>query len=576
MNHFDRGSLVGRVVSVSGSRILVLVTGEIAGVEPIWNGKLHSVGQVGTLMKLPQGGSRLLAIVSSLSVAPSLEPEVADKVASDARHITLDLVGEIDGVGEFSRGVSQWPGIDDPVHFVLSEDVVSLYPAPNSQYLAIGKVSSSMSVTATLDLGKLVSRHSAIVGSTGSGKSSAVASLLQSVARGPWPSASIVVFDAHGEYSSALGDNATVIDLKFASAPVLPYWLLPAQEILEIYCPNGVTALLKELFTDLVLEEKRKFAALAPWVVLPANEIGIDTPIPFDLRNVWYALDKLNRETFSDGSKLNHDLIDAGAASDLRPSSFNPATTTNSAPYKGPHNGKLGALPDQMKNRLADPELAFLREGDLAEALAADPLPGILRRLLPLDKCINIVDTSGVASRVAQQVVGAILGLLFELAKRRTDHGLGRDNPVLAVIDEAHRYFTSEAARARSNMERISREGRKYGVGLMLVTQRPSELPATALSQLGTIIGLRLNNHADQAIVSSSMPDGLRELADILPSLRNGEAIVAGESISMPSRVQLTPPNPWPAGDDPDIESWTSRPKRLDLEQNIADWRALQ
>jgi len=568
-----RGSLVGRVVSVSGSRVLARITEDIAGLEPIWDGRLHSVGQVGTVMKLPQGGSRLLAIVSGLAVVASTEATSDQDLHPDARQISMELVGEIDGAGVFNRGVSQWPGIDDPVHFVLTEDMATLFPRSSEKHLALGRVSSNMSVTATVDVGKLVSRHSAIVGSTGSGKSSAVASILQSVAKGPWPSASVVLFDAHGEYSSALGDDAKVVDLAMSQEPVLPYWVLPAGEILEIYCPNAVTPLYRELFAERVVEARRAFASGASWVAIPQIEIGADTPIPFDLKDVWFWLDTANRETFSDSAKTAHALTAAGDTSLLRSNQFRPHTPNNSVPYKGVNTGKLGTLPEQLRQRLLDPDFAFLREGDLASASSVDPLPMIISRILPITERISVVDTSLVPSRVAQQVVAALLGLLFELAKRRTRGGLGRDNPILAVVDEAHRYFGVEAVRARTNLERISREGRKYGVGLMLVTQRPSELPATALSQVGTIIGLRLNNQADQSIVAATMPDGLKNLVEVLPSLRNGEAIVAGEAISMPSRIQIRPPSPWPAGDDPEITAWNKSPKEIDLELNIAEWR---
>lgn len=568
-----RGSLVGRVVSVTGSRVLVRIAQDIAGLEPIWDGKLHSVGQVGTLMKLPQGGSRLIAIVSSLAVVAASDALADQDSLADARQISLELVGEIDGAGVFNRGVSQWPGIDDPVHFVLTEDMATLFPESSASHLALGRVSSNLSVTATADIGKLVSRHSAIVGSTGSGKSSAVASILQSVAKGPWPSASVVLFDAHGEYSSALGGDAKVVDLAMSQEPVLPYWVLPATEILEIYCPNGVTPLYRELFTERVVEARRSFAGGASWITMPSIEIGADTPVPFDLRDVWFWLDTANRETFSDSAKTMHALNAPGDAATLASNEFQPHTPNNSVPYKGSNTGKLGTLPEQLRQRLLDPDFAFLREGDLASATSADPLPTIVSRLLPITERISVIDTSLVPSRVAQQVVAAILGLLFELAKRRTRDGLGRDNPILTVVDEAHRYFGVEAARARTNLERISREGRKYGVGLMLVTQRPSELPATALSQVGTVIVLRLNNQADQSIVAATMPDGLKNLVEVLPSLRNGEAIVAGEAIALPSRIQIRPPAPWPAGDDPTISAWNKSPKRVDLIQNIFEWR---
>ena len=172
-------------------------------------------------------------------------------------------------------------------------------------------------------------------------------------------------------------------------------------------------------------------------------------------------------------------------------------------------------------------------------------------------------------------VVGTILQLIFDLALRGKTDGIGRNSPILIVIEEAHRYFQNGASNrlARETVERIAREGRKYGVGVMLVSQRPSELPQTAMSQLGTIIALRLSNDSDQSSISSALPDGVAGIVQSLPSLKTGEAIITGESLPIPSRVMISRPRPWPDSGDPKISAWSRAGESVDFAPSIHRWR---
>ncbi|MDF2470877.1 MAG: ATPase [Rhodococcus erythropolis] len=525
---------VGRVTSIVGSTVLVELESELAGVSPTWNGHLHTIGQVGTTVSLPQGASTLLASVTRMSMHGAIAPDgvgSGDLVSSDMRVMEVQLLGEIDALGTFHRGVSSYPGIYDPVHFVSGDELLPIYPRMDAGHLRVGRLSANSSVEVSLDLEKLVMRHSAIVGSTGAGKSSVVTSILQALGAGPWPSARVVVVDSHGEYATAVKEEALHTDLATSELAVLPMWLLPSRDILAVLLRGAPSNTLVTKFDSLVSDARRAFAARATWLDLDEEDVNADSPIPFDMRDVWYELDKANRRTCLDKEKTQDALANEGDAANLQPASFVPYGPSASEPYKGPDNATFGTYPDQLRRALRDP---------------------------------------------GEVVIGSILQLLFELAIRGGDSELGRSAPLLVVVEEAHRYFSSSSTSkvARTYVDRISREGRKYGVGLMLVSQRPSELPATAMSQVGTIIALRLNNDADQSSVGSALPDNLSGLVQSLPSLRTGEAIVSGEALPIPSRVRMQKPNPWPLSHDPEITAWAQAPRsQLDLNKSLAKWR---
>jgi hypothetical protein len=575
---FRHPTLIGRVTSIVGSTALIELEPDLAGISPTWNGQLHTIGQVGTTVSLPQGASTLLASVTRMSMyRPSIDVQgVSDLVSADLRTMEVQLLGEIDAIGEFHRGVSSYPGINDPVHFVSGDDLIPIYPRADEGHLRVGKLSANDAIDVSLDLQKLVMRHSAVVGSTGAGKSSVVASILQSLSSGPWPSARVVVIDSHGEYASAVTQDALHTDLATVSSTILPMWLLPPRDILAVLFRSPPSNTLIAKFETLVMEARRDFAAQSTWLDMDPEEINADSPIPFDIRDVWYQLDKANRRTCTDKEKTIDALFAEGDAEKLKAATFIPYGPTASEPFKGPDNATLGTYPDQLRRAIQDPRLLFLSSGDINGFKKSDPLPQIVERILGENRRISIIDTSGVSTAAAEISIGSILQLLFELALRGGELELGRDNPLLVVVEEAHRYFGNRPTSrvASSYVDRIAREGRKYGVGLMLISQRPSELPSTAMSQVGTIIALRLNNDADQSSVGSALPDSLSGLVQSLPSLRTGEAIIAGEALPIPSRVRLKRPNPSPRSNDPEIAAWTSNPRtRLDLSESLAKWR---
>jgi len=569
---------IGTVRHVLGATVTVELSSDLAGVDPTWEGVVYRIGQVGSLVLIPQGTVTLIGIVSLLGISdisPALP--LTPVPAQGDRWLRVELVGQTDALGGFQRGVSSFPGLDDPVLFATSEDLRRIYPPAGPDRLRVGVLSSAASVPLTLDPRAIVIRHCAIVGSTGSGKTSAVASLLQSLANG-WPSANIIVIDPHGEYASALGDRAAVRSVTATEHQLeVPYWALPADQVLRVFAGAIESATVRNRFSDLVRDGRRAFAAGANWVETPQANIGADTPIPFDLHQVWYQLDFENRATYGlAGGQGDVQTEEDGDAGELRPARFAPYGLGSAAPFKGPAHGLYQQVPERIRHRLTDEGFRFLLS-DMEAAAQADPLRRVLNEWVGGGSPVSVLDFSGVPGDAADVAIGLVLQLIFEVATRGEGDGFGRARPVLIVLEEAHRYLGDEgkaSGLANAITARIAREGRKHGVGLWLVTQRPSELPSTALSQVGTVIALRLTNGGDQSVVRDALPDTDAGLASALASLRTGEAVISGEATVLPTRVEITPPNPWPKASDPELASWKATPsEENDLTEPVRRWR---
>ena len=429
-----------------------------------------------------------------------------------------------------------------------------------------------------LDAGRFVLRHSAIVGSTGSGKTSFVASVLQRFARGGWSAANIIVIDPHGEYASALEGDASVRSVLGVGDHRLqiPYWALPATDIVRVFAGSSGGPMTRSRIEELVAEARREFANQAAWLTLDPDAVTADTPIPFDLREIWYRLDWENNETRmvkSDPATVQEEA--AGNPATLTPARFQPYSPAGAAPFKGPLHGVHGSLPELLRLGLSDPRLQFFQE-PVGDPLGADPLLQVVPDWLGGSRPVSVLDFSGVPFHASELAIGVVLNLIFEIVLRSPagGPGIGRPRPVLIVLEEAHRFLgESSENMAREAANRVAREGRKYGVGITMVTQRPSELPDTALAQCGTIIALRLTNSADQAKVRAALPDTVAGLADALSSLRTGEAIITGEALVLPTRAVIDLPNPPPAAEDPSLDPWHQEAVSPELAPALAAWR---
>ena len=553
---------IGYVRHVLGAQVTVALDSALAGVTPIYQGQLYQVGQIGSIVRIPQGLMDLIAQVNLLSIAELAGFQPLTSVGQTGeRWIQIQLLGEINrSTGKFQRGIGNYPSLEDPVHFATAEDIRAVYPDKGYNQLVIGRLATAEEIPVCLNAERLVLRHGAVVGSTGAGKTTAVATIVQQFTNGDWPAANIIVIDPHGEYTKAFGKNASIKSVLGTGDNQLqvPYWALPIEDIIKVFVGSQGGSTTQSRLTELVKEARQKFARKSNWLSLDSGAITADTPIPFDINQVWYKLDRENNETLKNKGDPSSICVECeGNPATLTPTKFIPYGQGGASPFKGTYHGTHGSIPDMLRLGLLDPRLAFFREPQPSKDY--DPLIKVLASWLGDGKSVSVLDFSGVPAHASELAIGVIINMLFEIAVRSTldNEGIGRACPVLIVLEEAHRYLGDSAVPiARDATNRVAREGRKYGVGLLLVTQRPSELPDTAFAQCGSLIALRLTNLADQSKIRAALPDSISSLVEVLPSLRTGEAVITGEALVLPSRTIINMPTPQPSSDDPSLEPW--------------------
>lgn len=581
-------TFLGRVGSVAGSTISVRQAQSVSSGIAIIGGRSYRVGQVGSFVRIPQGYHDLYGVISEVG-AEATPDTLADVQQRGENWLTVQLVGELVETS-FERGISQYPGINDEVHLVTEEDLSRIYGTSEEGQIDIGRLAGAESIPVRIDLDKLVTRHSAILGSTGSGKSTSVTSLLRSICHSKTSehaaSARILLLDIHGEYGDALKSIATVfrVNPKDDEKPLyIPYWALEPSLLVEFLMgalqENAYTSIL-----DKIQEAKSTVAEGVSGVNIDA--LTSNTPLPYSLKQLWFDLVDPEHKTWADKERTKPALVKNGKgdAETLRIPKYQPPGAGSALPDIN-QLGVLGIRRQlaQMRSRLLDRQYDFMLhpgewEPDLEGNVKKD-LPELLKSWLGHEKPITVLDLSGVPSAVLNRLVGSILNITYEALfwGRLLPEG-GRSRPELIVMEEAHRYLGKDTDNpARDMVQRIVKEGRKFGVGAMIVSQRPSEIDETILSQCGTLIALRLSNSADQGKVKAALPDSLGGLIDTLPVLRTGEAIIMGEAAKLPirCRINLPPKEARPNSADPEVSNaWSQERKAEDYERLAATWRA--
>ena len=423
---------IGYVRHVLGSQVTVALNDDLAGVAPIYRGRIQPVGQIGSIVRLPQGPIDLVGQVSLLGIAElsGVQPP-AEVVQSGERWLQVQLLGEIDrSTDQFQRGVGSYPGLEDPVHFATVEDLRAVYPPRGDDRLRIGRLAAAEELPVSLDAGRMVLRHGAVVGSTGSGKTTTVAKILQQFARSGWPAANIVVVDPHGEYAASLGNDAAVMSVLGTGSDRLqvPYWALPADDIMKVFAGAPGAHTTKTRFRELVTDARREFTECAEWLTLDTAAITSDTPVPFDIRPVWHKLDWENRET----RRVKNDPSTSCVENNGNPVSLTPARFAaygqgGAAPHQSPMFGVHGRTPELLRLGLRDPRLAFFQEPPV-DPRGDDPLVGVLYRGLGGVRPVSVLNFSGVPARASELAIGVVLNLLFEVAVRSDPEtgGVGR------------------------------------------------------------------------------------------------------------------------------------------------------
>ena len=485
---------VGRVIAITPSQAIILLetrdaSGNLDIVVPL---------EMGTLVKLRSRVSVVYGMITGLRVPlPSLEP--SDK---DLRLVELELVGEIrhaDGAsGCFRRGVSGYPALDEPVYLASASDLAKIYARPDVATARVGTIHQESAVPAYVLTDELFGKHFSVVGTTGSGKSCVVATILTAVIDAN-PNAHAMLLDPHGEYASAFKGRA--VALSPGDGLYLPYWLFNFEELVEIVIGSDHNAEQAKILGEAVMAAKQAYLAK-----VGLDKFGtVDTPAPYRMSDVLR-------------------FFDAAMGSLNRPDGV--------AAYQA-LKGRIVALQN-------DPRYTFVFGSRLT---VRDELSDILAQLfrIPVNgKPVTIIDLSGIPSEVLNVVVSVLCRLAFDFA-------LWSEAPIpLTIIcEEAHRYAPRDKERgfeaAKRALFRIAKEGRKYGVSLCVVSQRPSDLAPGLLSECNTMFAFRMTSHEDQDIVRSAVPEASHGLMNFLPALRNGEAIAVGEGVAMPMRICFSP-----------------------------------
>ncbi|HUE79943.1 MAG TPA: DUF87 domain-containing protein [Sphingomicrobium sp.] len=521
---------IGHVVEIAGSgsqiRLDAAALGALASHS---DPSVAMSGQVGSQIKMIVGSSWLIANVRTMR---------GDADGEVSAHVDFLGEGNRDSSGKlsnFRRGVTKFPIPGCDVHPVTSDDLRAVFAADDRAHIEIGTVYPTDDIRGALYIDAMLSKHFAVLGSTGTGKSTSVALILHRISELS-PEGHIVMIDPHGEYSAAFkgcGELFNVDNLQ------LPYWLMNFEE----HCEVLLTTQGAERDRDADILAKLLLAARTKGKNLETlGKVTVDSPIP-------YLLTDLNTILVNEMGKLDR-------SGDVLP---------------------FQRLKNKLDEIRADPRYSFMFSG----MLVSDSMAGLLAKLFRLPshgRPISIVDVSGVPSEITSVVVSVLARMVFDYAIwSRTE----AQRPLLLVCEEAHRYVPkdehSSGQAVRRILERIAKEGRKYGVSLGLITQRPSDLAEGVLSQCGTIIAMRLNNDRDQACVRAAMPEGARGFLDAIPALRNRECIVCGEGVAIPLRVRFDDlePEKRPASSDPSFAAlWCqSGDEEGIIQRTIKRWR---
>ncbi|UAB79074.1 DUF87 domain-containing protein [Erythrobacter sp. SCSIO 43205] len=490
-------------------------------------------GQVGSQIKIRVGDAWLLANVRDQRKDRRAENGIVAHIDFLGEGAEEKLTGRIHG---FKRGVTRYPVPGAMVYPATTKDLEQIYASDGRANITIGTVFPTKDIRAGLYIDAMLGKHFALLGSTGTGKSTSAALILHRICEHA-PEGHIVMIDPHGEYSAAFRQTGKILDV---SNLQMPYWLMNFEE----HCEVLLTSDGNERQVDMdILAKCLLHARSKNRLAETMGKITVDSPIP-------YLLSDLSTKLQDEMGKLDK--------------------ATSSAPYMR-IKGKL----EELK---ADPRYQFMFSGMLVGDTMTDFISKVFR--MPGEgKPISIIDVSGVPSDITSTVVAVLSRLVFDFAIWGREENT---RPILLVCEEAHRYVpnekNSDGSSVGSILSRIAKEGRKYGISLGLITQRPSDLAEGVLSQCGTIISMRLNNDRDQAFVRSAMPEGSRGFLDSIPALRNRECIICGEGVAIPIRVNFDnlEEHKRPASEDPSFsELWNRGGGEEEIvERVVLRWRS--
>lgn len=527
---------IGKIIEVDGSHVIAELDPGLTELSRVYAGETYPIGQFGSIVRIHFGRRLIYALVGRLRMKAEYEAErgLSPHASPDERIVEADLFGEgewtrdDDGNAtlQFERGVATYPLPQQTVYLTPKSELRFIYGHTRGAVILLGEHVGSGGAPCYADLNELLGKHTAVLGSTGAGKSGAVAAILHSVlARGQdhghaeWQP-QIVVLDPHNEYGKAFKDHRRLSTDEGTLS--LPYWLLDLDETIglligktEHAATSQANIVKNALLTARTASAKDKLR-------LDPAKLTVDAPIPYVLG------DPLRLDEFGEVNGTRYDVGLVGAINAQRPTNMNKKDHED-------YNKVLRKLDSLMK----DERLSFMmKPWDGPD----DPIASVLAQLIGDGDQLRIVDLSGVPNEVAGTASAAIARTLFSLKVWQTAEERAM-SPVLLVCEEAPRYVPNSGEAqyeaAQGAIRRIAKEGRKYGIGLLLVSQRPSEVESTVLSQCNSWIVLRITNESDREHVRGVLPDSMAGLTKMLSGLRRQEAIFVGQAAMLPSRIMI-------------------------------------
>lgn len=526
---------IGKIIEVDGSRFIAELDPAISELSRVYAGETYPIGQFGSIVRVHFGRRSIYALVGRLRMKADYVAErgIATSVSADERIIEADLFGEGEWIKDeegnsrlnFERGVATYPLPQQTVYITPKAELRFIYGNAKGAVIRLGEHVGSGGAPCYAQMNELLGKHTAVLGSTGAGKSGTVAAIIHSILeRGAdaghqhWHP-QIIILDPHNEYGKAFAGHQRLSTDE--GSLKLPYWLLDLEESLSLFIGKTEFAATSQsnIIKNALIAVRGNAAGI---LELDESKLTVDSPIPYILGST-AELDEFGKVG---GVLYEEGLI--GAVNKQRPANQN----------KKDHED-FNKVIRKVDSLLKDGRLRFMMT---AWDGVLDPLPEILNQFLTSETKIQIVDLSGVPNEVAGTASAAISRMVFQIKVWQSEEERAK-SPVLLVCEEAHRYVPNKGEAqyeaAQNAVRRIAKEGRKYGVGLLLVSQRPSEVEATVLSQCNSWIVLRITNDADREHVRSILPDTMSGLTKMLSGLRRQEAIFVGQAATLPSRIMM-------------------------------------
>lgn len=570
---------------------IVAVTRNVVSIEILDPSKFDGEFNIGSFVKIPydEGSeNHIVGVIENYKIKSN------DSNDPTAEHAPATFIIEVRLVGTFSktspsadfmfnRGAQGIPlPPNNGISLFTDADFHNLYSSglDESEKFQFSSLVENESIRVSVNGNKFFNKHFAIVGSTGSGKSHTVAKVIQQAVKDKnagfkgLNNSHVILFDIHGEYRKAFPDSNHIDQSNIK----IPYWLFDSEELADLFIESSEENSHNQvsIFKTAVTENKRRHNPGAN-----PDKVFFDSPLKFEIKEVINYIKNLNNEIIGRCAGENLPKLSDGTLIDNRSDHYfekvvefcEPSAAKADRATSGPYKGDFERFVLRLENSVNNPRLNFI-----FDPLSKVELPEVLRQLLGYeDKPCNVtvIDLSGIPFEVLSITVSLITRLLFDYGyyqKKILDEDVDSETPLLLVFEEAHKYVPkSNLAKYRASknaIERIAKEGRKYGVTLGIVSQRPSEISETIFSQCNNFIAMRLSNPEDQNYVRRLLPDALGDLTNSLPTLQSGEAILMGEAVILPSLVSVDFPDSEPESTDIRYyELWKEQWKDVDFEK---------